>query len=411
MNTHKDWKNYQFVDDGGMEIDDVELSDDESDQNQNQNLIQQKKKGKGGRPKGRQVCSVKKCRKTKWGRGMCYNHANKASKGIPIDDYSSDDDEIPTARPELRTIGTQTGTSTYDDVPLVSDNSGHYTASIASDSSSSSSARGLPKDDTTVDENSSSSGDNESDTNIQRNPIGCTPHINDVLLVAGHHSHMGNVQFCNAVSMCNTDFSVVPECFSDALKSLSPPGRFLVKSVSDGGWKEISHDLAPSIIPLIMDHHKLKSSHLYQRESLSFLSRVERKIESKYGGPCLNAKAPERSPTSPTASLPATTVTAPTPAVVAAPIANTKEAVTNRCIAQTLQTFNIWNDQNWRNNMLAGFGVDTTKMAQDGFLLNQLTSETLNQILEQSSLSAHTLLTLVFDAEVKSLVKSHDAMV
>ena len=62
MNTHKDWKNYQFVDDGGMEIDDVELSDDESDQNQNQNLIQQKKKGKGGRPKAsRQVCNVKGC--------------------------------------------------------------------------------------------------------------------------------------------------------------------------------------------------------------------------------------------------------------------------------------------------------------------------------------------------------------
>ena len=53
------------------------------------------------------------------------------------------------------------------------------------------------------------------------------------------------------------------------------------------------------------------------------------------------------------------------------------------------------------------------KMDEDlsGASLNQLSAETLSEILEQSSLSAHTLLTFVFDAEVKSLVKSHDALV
>ena len=255
--------------------------------------------------------------------------------------------------------------------------------------------------------------DQESEITEKRDQ--CTPHMNDVLLVAGHDSHLGNVQFCNAVSMSSVDFSEVPECFSAALQSLSPPGRFLVKAVSDGGWKEINHDLAPSIIPLIMDHHKLNSSHLHQRESLSFLARVERKIESKFGGRCLVAKAPETSSTLPSAALPATAAAASTLAVSQPATstngntgANTTEAVTNRCIAQTLQTFTIWHDENWRTKMLTAFGVDITQIAPNGMSLSQLSPETLSQILEQSNLSAHTLLTCVFDAEVKSLVKSNN---
>jgi hypothetical protein len=88
--------------------------------------------------------------------------------------------------------------------------------------------------------------------------------------------------------------------------------------------------------------------------------------------------------------------------------ATTKEAVTNRCIAQTLQTFNIWNDENWRNKMLSAFGVDTAQLVQNGTSLSPLSPEALSQILEQSNLSAHTLLTLVFDAQVKALVKSNN---
>jgi len=441
MDTVNDWKDYQFSEKEN------DVSDDETDE-------------KMPSPSRKVGCSLHGCGRTIWSRGMCYRHAHE-NKLVSIGDTSSDGEDdgyTYTVRVPMRTIGTQT-----DDVPLVSDSSGHYAASIASDSSSSSidntmQARGLPKDDTIVDENSSSSDpdvtlesgfsrvpppaaaradksiklkqrlsnieevanetetDQESDiTNILRNPNECTPHINDVLLVAGHHSHLGNVQFFNAVSMCDVDFSEVPECFLAALKSLSPPGRFLVKAVSDGEWKEISHDLAPSIIPLIMDHHKLNSAHLYQRESFSFLARVERKIQSTFGGRPMVAKAP----TLPAASMPTTAATAQTPAVSHLATltngeglgANTTAAVTNRCVAQTLQTFSIWNDENWRNKMLAAFGVDTAQLVQNSTSLNKLSPEALSQILEQSNLSAQTLLTFVFDAEVKSLVKSHDRMV
>lgn len=567
MDTHSDWKDYQFA------AQENDVSDDESDEkmqsysitasaetelltgmaNQMKTLktdekVRSPKKG----------CKHKNCGKPVFARGQCYRHDQKA-KGrakraaaagrAAVEDTSSDDenDNIYPARPPMRTIGTQT-----DDLPLVSDTSGHYAASVASDSSSSSDnttqPRGLPKDDTTVDENSSSSSDSsqkpvESMDPIRRknhrvkhapNPempwpdmwrfmkddgwtflqagkhsklcdfiylhpglkgqkesvilssgvegedyfttegsvmsyarknLGwrgaggpesefptvldavaagaehrkkskphfdsrselaanetetdqeseltekldqCTPHTNDVLLVAGHHSHLGNVQFCNAVSMCNVDFSEVPECFSDALKSLSPPGRFLVKAVSDGGWKEINHDIASSIIPLIMDHHKLNGAHLYQRESLSFLARVEQKVESKFGGRPIVAKVPGGSSTLPPATVPDPPVPQPATAAIENAGANTKEAITNKCVAQTLRTFNIWHDENWRNNILTAFGVDTTKLGQNGTSLSQLSAEDLSQILEQSNLSAQTLLTCVLDAEVKSLMTSEN---
>jgi len=556
MDTFADWKDYQFAEQEN------DVSDDESDEKRQSysitasaetelltgmaNQMTKWKADKKGKPK--KGCKHMDCGKPVFARGKCYRH-DQESKRAAVDDISSDDedDNIYPVRLPMRTIGTQT-----DDLPLVSDTSGHYEASVASDSSSSSDnttqARGLPKDDTTVDENSSSSSDssqkpvepvepirrkkshrakhapepdmpwpdmwrfmrddgwtfvqgsahsklcdfiylhpslkgqknsdflsnsiegedfftsegsvmlyarkflgwrgvggsesefptvltpvavraehrrkskqrldsrsesaaNETETDqeleVTEKLDQCTPHTNDVLLVAGHHSHMGNVQFCNAVSMCNVDFTEVPECFSAALKSLSPPGRFLVKAVSDGGWKEISHDLAPSIIPMIMDHHKLNGAHLFRRESLSFLARVERKIESKFGGRPLVAKASSM----PSASLPTTAAAAPTPAVplpatIADTGASTKEAVTNRCIAQTLRTFNIWHDENWRNKMLTAFGVDTSQLGQNGTSLSQLSADDFSQILEQSSLSAHTLLTCVLDAEVKSLVKS-----
>ena len=391
MDTFNKWKHYQVVD-GNVE----------------------KKK--------RVICNLKGCDKTAFAHGKCYRH-DRESKVATADATSSDDDLYPDPIP-MRTIGTQT-----DDLALVSDSSGHYAASVESDSSSSientTQARGLLKDDTTVDENSRSSSDSSQKPVAEREvptllgPLAartesrCTPHINDVLLVAGHHSHIGNVQFCNAVSMCKVDFSEVPKCFSAALKSLSPPGRFLVKSVSSGGWKEIGHDLASSIIPLIMDHHKLNSAHLFQRESLSFLARVDRKIESMFGGRPMVARAPEESSTSPLVSVPASTATVSAPAVtqpdqptIADSGSNTKEAVTNRCTAQTLQTFNIWHDENWRNKTLTAFGVDIDQITSNGFSLSQLSGEALSQILEQSSLSAHTLLTCVLDAEVKSLVKS-----
>jgi len=563
MDTFSDWKDYQYND----QVNDV--SDDESDEKMRSytitasaetelltgmaNQMSNWKAEKNGKSPAKKGCKHQGCGKPVFARGKCYRHDQEAKRASV--NYASsedeDEDDIYPVRVPMRTIGTQT-----EDLPLVSDTSGHYAASVASDSSSSSDnttqARGLPKDDTTVDENSSSFSDssqkpiepmepirrkqhhrakhapdpdmpwpdmwrfmrndgwsflpasslcdfiylhpslkgqkkpdilsggiegedyftsegsvmlyarkflgwrgaggpesefptvltpvaaraeqrrksklrmdnknamaaNETETDQEsettEKPDQCIPHINDVLLVAGHHSHMGNVQFFNAVSMCSVDFSEVPECFSVALKSLSPPGRFLVKAVSDGGWKEISDDLAPSIIPLIMDHHKLNSAHLYRRESLSFLERVERKVESKFGGRCLVAKAPGISPTLPSAPLPATSA-APASAVdeTAASTngdtgATTKEAVTNRCIAQTLQTFNIWNDENWRNKMLSAFGVDTAQLVQNGTSLSPLSPEALSQILEQSNLSAHTLLTLVFDAQVKALVKSNN---
>eukprot|EP00986_Skeletonema_menzelii_P008966 scaffold3933_cov155-Skeletonema_menzelii.AAC.2 len=566
MDTFADWKDYEF----SAQEDDV--SDDESEEKRQSYTItasaetellsgmaNQMSKWKADKKekspqRGQRGCKHKGCGKPVFARGFCYRHDREAKRGVLEVDSSSDDEDenIYVVRPPMRTIGTQT-----DDLPLVSDTSGHYAASVASYSSSSSDntaqARGLPKDDTTVDENSSSSSDSiqkpepvrrkqhhrakhapdpempwpdmwrfmrddgwsfleggGKQTNLcdfiylhpsvkgqkkldilstcvegedyftsegsvmlyarkflgwrgaggpesefptvltpivartehrrkskQRSDRGgsaaietetdqesevtekldlCTPNTNDVLLVAGHHSHMGNVQFCNAVSMCNADFSDVPECFSAALKSLSPPGRFLVKAVSDGGWKEISNDLAPSIIPLIMDHHKLHGAHLYRRESLSFLARVEQIIESKYGGRPMVAKVSGASSTLPEASLPGTAaVAAPTPAAtqpaksaIAVTGASTKEAITNRCVAQTLRTFNIWHDENWRNTLLTAFGVDTAKLGQNGTSLSDLSAEDLSQILEQSSLSAHTLLTCVLDAEVKSLVTSNN---
>jgi len=536
MDTFNDWKDYQF----GDQVNDVSDEDDESDEKvqsytitasaENElltgmaNQMTNWKADKKGKSPAKKGCKHQGCGKPVFARGKCYHHDQEAKRAAPVDYALSDDDDdedIYPVRVPMRTIGTQT-----DDLPLVSDTSGHYAASVASDSSQKPiepmepirrkqrhrakhapdpempwpdmwrfmrndgwtflqasrlcdfiylhpNLKGQQKSDILssciegedyftsegsvmlyarkflgwrgtggpesefpsvltpvaaraeqrrkskqrLDNRSESAvteteTDQESETTEKADQ--CTPHINDVLLVAGHHTHMGNVQFCNAVSMCDVDFSEVPECFSAALQSLSPPGRFLVKAVSDGGWKEINHDLAPSIIPLIMDHHKLNSAHLYQRESLSFLARVERKIESKFGGRCLVAKAPERSPTLPSASLPATAA-APTPAVTQPATstngdagANTKEAVTNRCIAQTLQTFNIWNDENWRNNMLTAFGVDTEQLAQNGTSLSKLSPEALSQILEQSNLSAHTLLTFVFDAEVKSLLKSNN---
>ena len=551
MDTFADWKDYQFS------AQEHAVSDDESEEKYSitasaetellagmaNKMTKLKADKKGSSPK--RGCKHKGCGKPVFARGFCYRHDREAKRGMLEDDTSSDDEDenIYVVRPPMRTIGTQT-----DDLPLVSDTSGHYAASVASYSSSSSDnsaqPRGLPKDDTTVDENSSSSSDSSQKPEpIRREKIHrakhapdpdmpwpdmwrfmrddgwsclvgggqqttlcdflylhpsvkgqkksdilsncvegedyfvsegsvmlyarknlgwrgeggpesefpsvltpiiqrkkpkqrldrggsavtetetdqesdvtekldlCTPHTNDVLLVAGNHSHLGNVQFCNAVSMCDSDFSDVPECFSAALKSLSPPGRFLVKAVSDGGWKEIDHDVAPSIIPLIMDHHKLHGAHLYRRESLSFLARVERIIESKYGGRPMVAKVPGTSSSLPAASLPATA--APTPAAtqpatsaVAGTGANTKEAATNKCVAQTLRTFNIWHDENWRNTLLTAFGVDTAKLGQNGTSLSELSAEDLSQILEQSNLSAHTLLTCVLDAEVKSLVTS-----
>ncbi len=454
MDTHVDWKDYQFA------THENDVSDDESDEKMQSysitasaetelltGMANQMKKWKPD--KKVRTCKHKGCGKPIFARGQCYRHDQEAKRAAAAgtsaetsaDTSSDEEDNIYPVRSPMRTIGTQT-----DDLPLVSDTSGHYSASVASDSSSSSDntiqARGLPKDDTTVDENSSSSSDiptvptavaaraehrknskqrldsrsesaaNETETDqeseLTEKLDQCTPHTNDVLLVAGHHSHLGNVQFCNAVSMCNDDFSKVPECFSAALKSLSPPGRFLVKAVSDGGWKEISHDIASSIIPLIMDHHKLNGAHLYQRESLSFLARVEQKIESKFGGSPIVAKVPGRSSTLPPATAPVPAVAQPATAAIADAGANTKEAVTNRCVAQTLRTFKIWHDENWRNKILTAFGVDTAKLGQNGTSLSQLSAGDLSQILEQSNLSAQTLLTCVLDAEVKSLVTSNN---
>lgn len=448
MDTHVDWKDYQFA------AQENDVSDDESDEkmqscsitasaetelltgmaNKVKNLKTDKKVKS---PK--KGCKHKGCGKPVFARGQCYRH-DQESKRAAVEDTSSDDedDNIYPVRAPMRTIGTQT-----DDLPLVSDTSGHYAASVASVSSSSSDntmqPRGLPKDDTTIDENSSSSSDSSQKPVEPMEPIKnhrakskqrldsrsdlaatetetdqeselsekidqCTPHTNDVLLVAGHHSHLGNVQFCNAVSMCDLDFSEVPECFSAALKALSPPGRFLVKSVSDGGWKEINHDIASSIIPLIMDHHKLNGAHLYRRESLSFLARVQQKIESKFGGRPIVAKVPGGSSTLPPATAPVPAVAQSATAAVVDAGAETKETITNKCVAQTLRTFNIWHDENWRNKILTAFGVDTSKLGQNGTSLSQLSAEDLSQILEQSNLSAQTLLTCVLDAEVKSLM-------
>ena len=168
MDTHADWKDYQFA------AQENDVSDDESDEKMQSYSItasaeselltgianQMKNLKTGKKVKSpKKGCKHKDCGKPIFARGQCYRH-DQESKRAAVEDTSSDDedDNIYPVRPPMRTIGTQT-----DDLPLVSDTSGHYAASVASDSSSSidntTQPRGLPKDDTTVDENSSSLSD------------------------------------------------------------------------------------------------------------------------------------------------------------------------------------------------------------------------------------------------------------
>ena len=84
-----------------------------------------------------------------------------------------------------------------------------------------------------------------------------TPSVNDVVMGEKYHSHPGNVQFFNALKSCGLGYSAVADCFAGALKSLNPPGRFLVRDEWNNCWAVIDDERALALVPHIVDHYTL----------------------------------------------------------------------------------------------------------------------------------------------------------
>lgn len=84
-----------------------------------------------------------------------------------------------------------------------------------------------------------------------------TPKANDVLLGVEYHAHPGNVQFFNVFRMCKHHFPIVTDCFVGALKSLTPPGRFLGKQDGASGmaWACVEYGEAIGLVPHLLDHY------------------------------------------------------------------------------------------------------------------------------------------------------------
>jgi hypothetical protein len=72
-----------------------------------------------------------------------------------------------------------------------------------------------------------------------------------------YHSHPGNVQFFDALKSCGLSYSEVADCFAGALKSLNPPGRFLVRDEWNNCWAVIDDERALALVPHLVDHYTL----------------------------------------------------------------------------------------------------------------------------------------------------------
>ena len=84
-----------------------------------------------------------------------------------------------------------------------------------------------------------------------------TPSVNDVVMGEKYHSHPGNVQFFDALKSCGLSYSEVADCFAGALKSLNPPGRFLVRDEWNNCWAVIDDERALALVPHLVDHYTL----------------------------------------------------------------------------------------------------------------------------------------------------------
>ena len=111
-----------------------------------------------------------------------------------------------------------------------------------------------------------------------------TPSVNDVVMGEKYHSHPGNVQFFNALKSCGLGYSVFADCFADALRSLNPSGRFLVRDNWNDCWAVIDDERALALVPHLVDHYtpnRLCNASPNSDYSSVFLCAIQRLYQDK----------------------------------------------------------------------------------------------------------------------------------